>query len=479
MVGLPETPSPLDGTLWLRLCHPDDVERVRDAFSGILAGHTDTYEIEFRLMHRDGHAVPVLSRGFVLRAADGTALRVSGVNTDLTVRNQLSEAQSARLAAEAANRAKSEFLSRMSHELRTPLNAILGFAQLLAHDRIDRISERQRSQIRHIEKGGWHLLNMVNEILDLARIESGHAQAKVEVVEVPALLRECTGLLRATADARSIRLECRPELAAVAVAGDRTLVQQVLLNLMGNAIKYTQPGGRVSVSSQRTEHDCVKILVTDNGPGLSEAQQAQLFQPFNRLGHENGTTPGTGIGLVISQRLAELMHGSLSVQSAPGQGSTFAVTLPAHPLEAGEQVALLDQAKTEAAASQQPGRVLYIEDDSANAELMQGFVEQRPLVDLEVQRNAEGGLAAAMRRQPDLILLDMQLPDLPGLDVLRRLRLHPTTAAVPVVVISASAMADSVAAATAAGALDYLAKPLRLETLLATLDRCLPAARLP
>jgi CheY-like chemotaxis protein len=224
----------------------------------------------------------------------------------------------------------------------------------------------------------------------------------------------------------------------------------------------------------------VELSVTDNGPGLSAAQQAQLFQPFNRLGQEDGPTPGTGIGLVISQRLAELMRGSLSVQSAPGLGCAFAVTLPARALEAGLQVAaLLNQAVADAGGLQQPGRVLYIEDNAANAELMQGFVAQRPLVDLEVQRTAKDGMAAAMRRQPNLILLDMQLPDLPGLDVLQRLRQHPMTAAVPVVVISASAMPDSVAAATAAGAVDYLAKPLRLETLLAALDRCLPAARVP
>jgi CheY-like chemotaxis protein/two-component sensor histidine kinase len=368
----------------------------------------------------------------------------------------------------------------MSHELRTPLNAILGFAQLLAHDRIDLLSARQRRQIQHIEQGGWHLLNMVDEILDLARIDSGHARVKEEVVEVPALMRECSGLLRASADSRSIRLECSPDPAAAAVAGDRTRVQQILLNLLGNAIKYTQPGGRVRLASRRTQDDRVEISVTDNGPGLSEAQQAQLFQPFNRLGQEDGPTPGTGIGLVISQRLADLMRGSLSVQSAHGMGCVFAVTLPAQPLEAGAQVAtLFDQAMANAGALQQPGRVLYIEDNAANAELMQGFVAQRPMIDLEVQRTAKEGLAAAFRRQPDLILLDMLLPDLPGLDVLRRLRQHPMTGAIPVVVISASAMADSVAAATAAGAVDFLAKPLRLETFLATLDHCLSSTRLP
>jgi PAS domain S-box-containing protein len=480
MVGLPETPSPLDGTLWLRLCHPDDVERVHDTFHCALAGHEDTFEIEFRLMHRDGHAVPVLSRGFVLRAADGTALRVSGINTDLTIRNQLMEAQNARLAAEAANRAKSEFLSRMSHELRTPLNAVLGFSQLLTTNPSEPLSARQLRQVKHIEQGGWHLLNMVDEVLDLSRIDSGHARVKEEVVEVPTLLRECAGLLEASAAARSIQLDCSPDPAALALAGDRTRVKQILLNLLGNAIKYTQAGGRVTLASLWVDRERVELSVTDNGPGLSAAQQAQLFQPFNRLGQEDGPTPGTGIGLVISQRLAELMRGSLSVQSAPGLGCAFAVTLPAQPRQAGVQLAaLFDQSMANLDALQQRGRVLYIEDNAANAEVMQGFVAKRPLVDLEVQRTAQDGMAAAVRRQPNLILLDLQLPDLPGLDVLRQLRQHPMTAAVPVVVISASAMADSVAAATEAGAVDYLAKPLRLETLLATLDRCLPEARLP
>jgi signal transduction histidine kinase/ActR/RegA family two-component response regulator len=475
--------SPLDGKLWLNRCHPDDIDRVRAAFRSALQGPEDTYEIEFRLVHADGHAVPVKSRGFVLRGADGTALRVSGTNTDLTARKQLMEAQSARLAAEAANRAKSEFLSRMSHELRTPLNAVLGFSQLLASNLTEPLSARQLRQVKHIEQGGWHLLNMVDEVLDLSRIDSGHARVKEEVVEVPTLLRECVGLLQAAADARSIQLDCSPEPAALAVAGDRTRVKQILINLLGNAIKYTQRGGRVCLASRRVDGEGiehVEISVTDNGPGLSAAQQAQLFQPFNRLGQEDGPTPGTGIGLVISQRLAELMRGALSVQSAPGLGCAFAVTLPAQPLDAGVQVAaLIDQAMADTGLLQQPGRVLYIEDNAANAELMHSFVAQRPLVDLEVQRTAKDGMAAALRSRPNLILLDLQLPDLPGLDVLRQLHQDPVTAAIPVVVVSASAMADSVAAATAAGAVDYLAKPLRLETLLATLDRCLPAAQLP
>ncbi len=480
MVGLPETPSPPDGELWLSLCHRDDVDRVRETFSRILAGRQENYELEFRLMHRDGQAVPVRSRGYVLRDADGQALRVSGINTDLTEGKRLQEAERARLLAESANRAKSEFLSRMSHELRTPLNAVLGFAQILASNPAEPLSARQQRQVRHIEQGGWHLLSMVDEVLDLSRIDSGNARIQDEVVDVPALLRECLGLLQATADARSIQLSYSLDPAAPALAGDRTRVRQILLNLLGNAIKYTQPGGQVSLASRLVDGADVELSVTDNGPGLSPAQQAQLFQPFNRLGQENGSTPGTGIGLVISQRLAELMQGSLSVRSAPGRGCAFAVRLPAPAEATGVQAQALGEPQSpDAAVLQRPGRVLYVEDNAANAEVMRDFMAQRPLVELDIQRSAQAGLAAALRQPPDLILLDMRLPDLPGLELLGQLKQDPTTAAIPVVVVSATAMADAVAAAIAAGAVDYLAKPFRQGALLATLDRWLSPRSTP
>ena len=480
MVGLPETPSPPDGQLWLSLCHRDDVDRVRETLSRILAGRQETYEFEFRLMHRDGHAVPVRSRGYVLRDGDGQALRVSGINTDLTEGKRLQEAERARLLAESANRAKSEFLSRMSHELRTPLNAVLGFAQILASNPVEPLSARQQRQVRHIEQGGWHLLSMVDEVLDLSRIDSGNARIQDEVVDVPALLRECLGLLQATAEARSIRLSCSLDPAAPALAGDRTRVRQILLNLLGNAIKYTQPGGQVSLASRLVDGAAVELSVTDNGPGLSPAQQAQLFQPFNRLGQENGSTPGTGIGLVISQRLAELMQGSLSMRSAPGRGCAFVVLLPAPAEAAGLQAQTVSEPQSpDAAVLQRTGRVLYVEDNAANAEVMRDFMAQRPRLELDIQRSAQAGLAAALRQPPDLILLDMRLPDLPGLELLGQLKQDPTTAAIPVVVVSATAMADAVAAAIAAGAVDYLAKPIRQGALLAALDRWLSPRSTP
>jgi CheY-like chemotaxis protein/anti-sigma regulatory factor (Ser/Thr protein kinase) len=246
--------------------------------------------------------------------------------------------------------------------------------------------------------------------------------------------------------------------------------------LLGNAVKYTQPGGRITLASAPKADELVELAVTDNGPGLSLAQQAHLYEPFNRLGQESSSTPGTGIGLVICKRLVEGMQGVLSVESVPGKGCKFAVTLPTPAGSLGVPAGGSNSQATAVGQAFQPsGRVLYIEDNLANAELMRGFLSRRQLVELDIQHSAVDGLVSAHRDPPDMILLDLRLPDVPGLDVLNQLQKSPLTASIPVVVVSASVMPDAVSAATAAGAKAFLTKPLEMLPVLTMLDRWLPA----
>ena len=345
MLGLDVALRPPDAEFWLALCHPEDIARVRQAFAAALEGRSDTYEIELRMRHADGHCVPVQSRGIVVRDDQGRAQRVTGSNRDLTQRNRLRETAHRRVVAEASSQAKSDFLTQMSHELRTPLNAVIGFSQLLKVHGTEALSAAQERHIGHIEQAGWPLL----------------------------------------------------------------------------------PGGRVDLHCSLDADGQVKLSVSDNGRGLDAAQQAQLFQRFNRLGQEAGPAQGTGIGLVICKRLAELMGGTLTVSSRVGRGSVFALHLPV----------------------------------AASA--------------------AASGLQSVRTSPPALILLDMQLPDGGGLDVLAALKSAPATATIPVVVVvvSADASTESMRAALAAGALTYLAKPIEMHRLFAEIDAALAAAAQP
>jgi signal transduction histidine kinase/CheY-like chemotaxis protein len=420
--------------------------------------------------------VPILSRGYILRDAQGAAIRVSGTNTDLTERLRLDAAQRGQVAAEAANAAKTEFLSRMSHELCTPLNAVLGFSQLLMADQRQPLSSSQQRHLAQIEQSGWHLLKLVDDILDLSHIDAGRVTLQLHDVDVAALLHECGGMVASAAAARQIGVEIRCDSAVTGVRADRTRIRQILLNLLSNAVKYTQPGGAVVLDAARGHGGRVLLRVRDNGPGLTAQQMAKLFQPFNRLGQELGGAQGTGIGLVISQRLAALMGGDIQVDSTPGVGTLFTLSMAE-----GAPPPQRRPPPPPAAAIADPPRapsrsVLYIEDNAVNVEVMRAMFEFRPFFDLEVQTGGMDGLDAARRRKPDLILLDMQLPDIDGIEFLARLRREAGLADVPVVAVSASAMPAQIAAANAAGVADYLTKPVLLVELLATLDRYLAGA---
>lgn len=386
------------------------------------------------------------------------------------------ELHEAKQAAEHANRAKSEFLSRMSHELRTPLNAILGFAQLLE---MGAPTPRQRQHLEQILKGGRHLLGLINEVLDLAKIEAGHVPLLPEPVRVSDLFAEVVDLIRPLAERRGIRL--RTPAAGerdVYVLADKQRIKQVLLNLVSNAVKYNHDQGGVTLTLEELPGGRVRLLVRDTGPGLSPEQQARLFNPFERLGADATGVEGTGLGLVLSRRLTEAMGGTLGVTSALGHGATFFVELAA---VRGQRDVPAECAATVEPAPVDAGTrtwtVLYIEDNLANLALLEGVVAYRPGVRLLSAMQGGMGRDLARQHRPDLILLDVHLPDMEGDEVLRQLRADPASRGIPVVALSADATPHQIERVRAAGAADYLTKPLDVTRFLAVLDRFLQDGR--
>jgi signal transduction histidine kinase/ActR/RegA family two-component response regulator len=382
--------------------------------------------------------------------------------------------QGARQEAERANRAKSEFLSRMSHELRTPMNSILGFAQLMEYDAAEPLTDSQRENVQHILRGGRHLLGLINEVLDLARIESGRMVLALDSVPVGPVLDEVLSTVRPLAEARNLRLQ--DDSAPVRgrfVLADPNRLRQVLLNLLSNAVKYNREEGLLTLAGSVTPEGRVRLSVTDTGPGLTPEQQAMLFQPFQRLGADRTSVEGTGIGLTITQKLVEAMHGTVGVTSTPGLGSCFSVDLPLAEGEAPPEAAPSDAPAAPPAAAGGPRKVLYIEDDLANLTLVRHLLERRPDTQLLTASQGLLGVELAAAHRPDLILLDLHLPDIDGREVYRRLQDDPATRPLPVVVVSASAMPHEIDAMLEAGVPQYLTKPLDIRQFLETVDRFL------
>ncbi len=451
--------------------HPEDTPQDVELSSKLVRGELPMYRRHKRYITKDGRTLWVQATVTLLRDESGQARRIVGVVEDITEHLRLQEAETARERAEAANLAKSEFLSRMSHELRTPLNAMLGFAQLLELDRRHPLAPDQRPWVAQIQQAGWHLLEMINDVLDLSRIESGNLKLQIEPVQLQELLGASLAMVDAEAQRR--RLTVTTDLAdgTAVLMGDATRLKQILVNLLSNAVKYNADGGRVHVATRLRPHDMVEIAVTDTGLGMTAEQLAELFQPFNRLGRERSSQEGTGIGLVISQRLAELMGGSLRARSIAGEGSSFILALP-RAVEADTVPSSLDPLQT-SSAEYHRRIVHYVEDNETNIEVMRGILAQRPQVQLEVSINGLDGLAAIRDQHPDLVLLDMHLPDLSGLELLQRLKADPQTGDIPVVAVSADATAQQIDAALRAGASLYLTKPVSVAELLSVVDEVL------
>lgn len=416
-----------------------------------------------RLQQRLRHEAERLEQRVQERTAE-----LSAVNQQL--QREIDERKRAEAEADRANRAKSEFLSRMSHELRTPLNGILGFAQLLA---MDALSPEQREAVEHILKGGRHLLTLVNEVLDIARIEAGKLSISLEPVLVREVLQAALDLVRPQAAERGIRLPDHVGCDRY-VTADRQRLQQVLLNLLSNGVKYNRDGGMVGVTCEEAPEGRLRIRVSDTGPGIAPALLARLFTPFDRLGAEQAGIEGTGLGLALSRRLVEAMQGSLSVASEPGVGSTFIVDLAlaaAPPATAGAAEAVPADS-----AGPTRGTVLYVEDNVANLSLFERILKRRPGVALLSAMQGSQGLELARAHRPDLVVLDVHLPDVSGEEVLARLRADDRTRDIPVVILSADATPGQARRLSRYGIAAYLTKPVDVGEILALLDTTLGSA---
>lgn len=461
----------LAGRSLAELTHPEDRAEDADGLSRLLAGEISEFERNSRVLRRDGQPLNVRMNWSVLRDADGQPQRLVAVVEDITELLRRQDAERGRQAAESANLAKNEFLSRMSHELRTPLNAMLGFTQLLDLDLRPQLAPHQRAWAAQILQAGWHLLEMINDTLDLSRIDAGMLRMTLAPQRLNLLVRQCVAMMEPAAARREIQIALRLHDDGLRVLGDETRLKQVLTNLLSNAVKYNHRGGAVIVHAAKLDGHRLALRVQDTGLGLSESQMANLFQPFNRLGREQGDVEGTGIGLVISRRLAELMGGTLHAESQAGEGATFVLTLPlASDATPGDDPAA---ASDTLVAPYRHRRVHYVEDNETNVEVMRGMLAQRPQISLEVSTLGLDGLTAIRRHPPDLILLDMNLPDVDGLELLRELQRDPDCAPIPVVVVSADATPARIEETLAAGARRYMTKPLNLGSFLGMLDELL------
>jgi len=474
-------------TSFIEFIHPDDRQATLAETEKVSDGKVQT-AFENRYRCKDGSY-----RWFQWSATPVIEDRVIyGVARDITARQQVEEErkrfeealqqtntklESAKSAAEKANLAKSDFLSSMSHELRTPLNAILGFAQLMESSSPSPTASQSKS-IAQILQAGWYLLKLINEILDLTVIESGNASLSKEAVLLSELLNECASMMEPQAQQRGIRMTFPQFDNPVFVAADRTRLKQIIINLLSNAIKYNKEQGTVVLDCTVSASERIRISVKDSGAGLPPEKLARLFQPFNRLGKEDSSVAGTGIGLVVSKRLAELMGGNLGVESTVGVGSVFYCELG---LAEAPQVAIRNGApealvQEETPAGTRRRTLLYVEDNPANMELVEELVARFQDVGLVTAVNGTLGIELARATQPQVIIMDINLPGISGIKALKILREDPATTHIPVIALSANAMPRDIERGLKAGFFRYLTKPIKIKEFTDTLHSALEFA---
>ncbi len=473
--------------VWRESIHEND----RSLFDRAVIDHLrddKPFDIEYRVRSKKGSWRWIRARGQARRNAAGQAVRMSGTNMDITdLKDAEQRVVQARDMAEQANRAKSEFLSRMSHELRTPLNAILGYCQLFGID--DAISVDQQQNIGEISKAGEHLLQLINDVLDLAKVEAGQMTLSVEPVLARRAVEEAVNWMQSTADDRGISLAMNcGDWDDVYVSADSMRLKQVLLNLISNAVKYNRANGAVDVGFVRTEsgvdggaesgHLCIEVR--DTGQGISVAHQRHMFEPFNRLGAEDRGIEGSGVGLLITQHLVHMMGGELDFDSQEGVGSSFRVSLPItqawrSEVSSGRGRSVSSQVQL---AFSTNCRILYVEDNPSNIRLMQEVFSRYPQLQLSVAEEPLGGIFKARTECPDVIILDINLPRLDGFEVLSVLKSDPVTNAIPVMALSANAMPHDIARGESAGFDHYLTKPLQIECLLDALNDLVGASEM-
>lgn len=460
---------------WKRLMHPDDLPR----FEKNLTSHRTfgtPFDVEYRARAKDGSWRWIRARGQAEVDEHGKNVRLSGTNMDVT---QLKLAEErvlqAKEQAERANKAKSEFLSSMSHELRTPLNAILGFAKLLATD--ETLTREQRASMREVVRAGNHLLQLVNDVLDLARIEAGRMDVNLQATNPLQVMYDCIDLVRPEAAKRQISIDCSSRLQNTPfIHADPIRLKQVFLNLLSNAVKYNKYAGFIRVVFDKVEQNKLRITIEDSGKGIPEGARGDIFKPFNRLGEEGSNIEGAGIGLVITKTLVEQMQGSIDFSSRIGYGTRFWIEF-----DCEQQRIILDPVKEDMEAPAlgtvpEPAfentiRVLYIEDNLTNQRVLQQVLARYPEFILSLSSDPFEGIYKARTEQPDLILLDIDLNGLSGADIVQVLKQSTVSKNIPVIALSAKAMAHDIQQGLAAGFDDYLTKPFEIEKFVALCNR--------
>jgi PAS domain S-box-containing protein len=461
----------LDGNL--RAEHFDVSEEGESAFRARWLAQHSTAKGTLDLRTRDGHTLRAAHRP---TPEGGVVMTIWDITEDM---NREQELRKARALAEAASSAKSEFLSSMSHELRTPLNAVLGFAQLLYRDKKNPLTERQKEKLDHILKGGEHLLHLIDDVLDLARIEAGRVAISVEPVSVLDVLENVQATLEPMAARADTKLEISPAPAAdLRVSADRTRFAQILMNYASNAIKYGKAGSVVRFVATLPDEETVRVAVIDQGAGIPLDKQDKIFQPFQRAGQELGPIEGTGIGLAICKRLAEIMGGSVGFRSEPQAGSEFWVDLPRWKDAAVRDGRATDTVRAAVASPLAEGEgaphtIVYIEDNPSNIAFMQDLIADFERVRLITAPSAEIGIELTRAQRPDVVIMDINLPGMNGFEAARKLREWPETRDIPVVALSAAAMMRDTQRSEAAVFYRYLTKPVNVDALIGTLEELL------
>lgn len=452
------------------LCVSDQREAAMNAFRS--AAHNECITMDTAIITAGGERRDLFISG-APAVIDGEFAGISCIARDITDRKRVeTELNAAKVMAEKANLAKSEFLSSMSHELRTPLNAILGFAQIMESD-LPPPTPSQKQNLSEILKAGWYLLELINEILDLAQIESGKMLMSMEPVLLSDIMHECIAMIEPQTQKRGIRVTHPPTEFPYVLNADRIRLKQALINLLSNAVKYNREGGSVVMDCIVNTPRRIRILIKDTGMGLAPQQLAQLFQPFNRLGQEGGAEEGTGIGLVVTKRLVELMGGAIGVESTLGVGSTFWIELN---LSAESQIitagnAVASPAQIQAGAPLRT--LLYIEDNPANLRLVENLIARRSDLRLLCAMDGKEGIDIARASLPDVVLMDINLPGINGIQAMKILRADPATAHIPVIALSANAMPLNIQKSLESGFFCYITKPIKVNEFMEVLDGAL------
>ncbi|MCW7537753.1 PAS domain S-box protein [Aquabacterium sp. A7-Y] len=462
---------------WSSRLHPDDLPTVLEKLELHMKDSTPVYQSEHRIRHRDGRWLWVFERGKVVqRNEQGRALRIVGTYSDITRLKSAERALRDKQAVELASRAKTEFLSRMSHEMRTPLNAMIGFSQLLKFGAAEAPASQVRHYADHMLQAGQHLLALINDVLDLQRVEAGQMSISIEPTSLRKTLAQTLELLEPLALSAAVNFDNQVE-EDVTVLVDSQRLRQVLINIISNAVKYNRPDGVVRLSLGDRQGDAIDIRVEDSGEGLRPDQLARLFQPFERLGRETSPIEGTGLGLIIAKRLLEEMGGSIEVSSEPGTGTCVTLMVPlAGPASAGPPADT--PAPAEQAQMPEEGidhvRMLYVEDNPINALLFEEAMKLTGYIDLMIAEDGPQAFELVRDFRPDVLVLDAHLPGMSGFDVLRELRARHGLADVPAFMCSADAMPEDIQRAMDAGFLGYWTKPIEVAKVIAEIERACP-----